>query len=243
MIVYQGGIQIEPKPMTLSPEFIGSWVCTIVLFNLYAIVIFVANLNLLDKNIKNGYNHYHYLSRDSEMFLLIIQDHCPLAPTIASFIDTSWFLFVGYQKYNIWLRYLLKKQKKQLSYFTNMFGSYMVFLITVLPIKNLNSYPNLRNLYARDYVSMLDCLHLTIPIRIIRLNRSMWLWSIFELMYIIFKIIGLSDYLVPSLLVTMLALQLFWPPFFLQTMVNIRRQDLSPCNLFHPIIPSKLGQS
>ena len=96
MIVDQEGIKVKPKPMILSLEVIGAWVYIIVLFNLAAIAISVTDLNLLEKNTKDDYNRYHYLTKDSKMFLLIRKDYYPPAPTMASFIDTSWFLFVRY---------------------------------------------------------------------------------------------------------------------------------------------------
>lgn len=57
--------------MTLLLELI-IWVNIIILFNLCTIVIFVINLNLLKKNIKSDYNHYHQLIRDSKIFFLIL---------------------------------------------------------------------------------------------------------------------------------------------------------------------------
>ena len=72
MIVYQGGIEIKLKPLILSLGLIGGWVYTIVLFDLYAIVMSVANLNFLDKNTKGGNDHYYHLGKDGKMFLLII---------------------------------------------------------------------------------------------------------------------------------------------------------------------------
>ena len=45
----------------------------IVLFDLYAMVMSVAGLNLSDKNIKG----WHHLSGDGKIFLLTMSDHCP----------------------------------------------------------------------------------------------------------------------------------------------------------------------
>ena len=72
MIVYQEDIQVEPKPMIWLLDLIGSRIYTIVLFDSYAIVMSVADPNLLDKNTKGGYDRYHHQSRDGEMFLLIM---------------------------------------------------------------------------------------------------------------------------------------------------------------------------
>ena len=43
-----------------------------VLFDLYAIAMYVADLNPHDKNIKGGYNLYHHLNGDGETSLLIM---------------------------------------------------------------------------------------------------------------------------------------------------------------------------
>ena len=72
MIIYQGNIQVEFKSITLSFKLIGDLIYTIVMFNLSAIIMFVANLNLLDKNSKDGYNCYHHLNKDGEIFFLIM---------------------------------------------------------------------------------------------------------------------------------------------------------------------------
>lgn len=85
MIVYQGSIQVKSKPKILLLEFIGSWVCIIILFNLYTIVMSVVNLNILDKKIKDSYNYYHYLNRDGKIFLLIIYNYCLPAYNVVTY--------------------------------------------------------------------------------------------------------------------------------------------------------------
>ena len=69
MIVYQEDIQVGPKLTISSVDLIGGRVYMTALFDLYAIAMYVADLNPQDKNIKGGYDPYHHLKEDGETFL------------------------------------------------------------------------------------------------------------------------------------------------------------------------------